>query len=702
MRASTLLCLSLFLHLIPINASAQALPSQLQIGTPIERALAAGQSHSYSLTLEKDQLVQLVVDQRGIDVIVRVFSPAAKPISEVDSPNGTAGPEEVRFIAGTNGNYRIEVAPLGQFETVAPGRYEIKVVEVRKATEQELQTTANQKASRVRGLALLIEAAQSFDQLHRPQTRAEMQIKAAQLLWKSDEKSASKLMTQAMDSVREFIGEADDSEQEYYQSFQVAMQLRRRIVDVLAPHDPEAALNFLRSTRNLTNPYQNQPGQPNQELQLELSLVNGVIATDPKRAFEMAEDTLKQGSPPGLIETVNRLRSKDRELAGKLAHDIAIKLTNQNLLKTPEAAYLTTNFLHVARFSMVAPANAGDSNSNARLVSEDDYRDLFQKVVSEVLSYSPPPANIYAPERDAARNLADTVKQLGPELQAYAPDRAGAIAKKLAEFNNQGDQQNALWQQYQAAINDNSVDNALASLAQAPPQMREQLYQQLANNVAGKGDLARAQQIINDNIPNPLQRRQALRSLNQQAIYAATTKGKFDEVLRLLTNFRPVSERNALLGQILDQFGPGIKRAAALVYLEQAKNLVTTSGQADDLQQLQALLGISRAFAKYDVNRAFEIVDPLVNQFNELTTAATTLNGFGQVFYRDNELITMNGNAVAETANQISTTLATLAVINFDRAKTTAERIRQPDIRLRFFLAIAERTILGKFDDHED
>jgi hypothetical protein len=426
------------------------------------------------------------------------------------------------------------------------------------------------------------------------------------------------------------------------------------------------------------------------------------MATDPKRAFELAEDTLKQGSSPGLIESVTRLRSKDRELAAKLAHDIAIKLTNQNLLKTPEAAYLAGNFLHVARSPMAAPANSGDSNSNARLVSEDDYRDLFQKAVSEVLSYSPPPTNTYIPEREAARNLANMVKQLGPELQAYAPDRAEAIAKKLAEFNNQGDQQNALWQQYQTAINDSSVDNAMASLAQAPPQMRDQLYQQLANNVVGKGDLARAQQIINDNISNPLQRRQALRSLDQQAIYAATAKGKFDEALRLLTNFRPVSERNALLGQILDQFGPGIKRATALVYLEQARILVTTSSQAEDQQQLQALLGISRAFARYDVNRAFEIVDPLVNQFNELTTAAATLNGFGQVFYRDNELITMNGNAVAETANQISTTLATLAVINFDRAKTAAERIRQPDVRLRFFLAIAERAILGKPGDNED
>ena len=701
MRASSVLLLALVFLQGSGNANAQALPSQLQIGTPIERQLATGQSHSYSLSLQKDQLVQLVIDQKGIDVIVRVFSPAGKPVREVDTPNGEEGPENVEFIAGANGNYRIEIAPLGQFDVAASGRYEIKVVEVRKATDQELQAARNQEASGVKGRALLIEATQSFDQLRQPQTRAQMQIKAAQLLWKSDEKRASTLMTQAMEAVKEFIGDiVDDDGQEYYEGFQIAVQLRQQIIETLGPHDPEAALNFLRSTGTLTSPYEYQSGQGSQEMQLELSLVNRVIANDPKHAFEMAEDALKRGSSASLIETVTLLRSKDSELAAKLAHDIVVKLTTQNLLKTPGAANLATSFLRIARSPV--PVNGGDSTANARLVSEDDFRDLFQKAVTEGLSYSPEPATGYIPERDAAHNLLNTVKQLGAELQAYAPDRKEAIDGKLAEFNNPGEQQNALWQKYQTTINNGSVESALEATAQAPPQMRDQLYQQVAIKIAESGDLARAQQVITDRIPNPGQRRQAFRFLAQQAIYTAVRKKRFDEALKLISGFRPVSERNALLSQILDQFGPGLKKAAALSYLEQIRNLVTTSSQAEDQQQLQALLAISRALAKYDVNRAFEILDPLVNQLNEISTAAFTLNGFGQTFYRDGELITMNGNAVAESANQISTTLATLALINFDRAKATAERIRQPDMRLRVFLVIAERTILGKSDDTED
>ncbi|PYS32201.1 MAG: hypothetical protein DMF75_12690 [Acidobacteria bacterium] len=63
------LCLSLLLGVQA--APGQAGSTVLQIGTPIERALIAGQSHRYTINLEEDQIAQIVVDQRGIDVIVR-------------------------------------------------------------------------------------------------------------------------------------------------------------------------------------------------------------------------------------------------------------------------------------------------------------------------------------------------------------------------------------------------------------------------------------------------------------------------------------------------------------------------------------------------------------------------------------------------------------------------------------------------------
>src|SRR5207302_6282599 len=105
MRQSSCLVLGLCLSLLSgvQDAKDQAGAASLQLGTPIDRTLAAGQSHRYTIKLELDQIAQLVVDQRGIDVIVRVFSPGGRRLGEFDTPNGTEGPENVPVIAPVAG-----------------------------------------------------------------------------------------------------------------------------------------------------------------------------------------------------------------------------------------------------------------------------------------------------------------------------------------------------------------------------------------------------------------------------------------------------------------------------------------------------------------------------------------------------------------------------------------------------------------------
>src|SRR5262249_53427429 len=66
---------------------------KLEAGKPIERELKGGEAHTYEIALATGQYLDVVVEQKGIDVVVRVIAPDGKPLKEVDSPNGTEGPE---------------------------------------------------------------------------------------------------------------------------------------------------------------------------------------------------------------------------------------------------------------------------------------------------------------------------------------------------------------------------------------------------------------------------------------------------------------------------------------------------------------------------------------------------------------------------------------------------------------------------------
>ncbi len=102
---------------------------------PIERELVSGDVHWYEIALKAGQFLKVIVDQRGIDVVVELFGPDARQLSHVDSPNGASGPEVISVLAKTSGSYRLEVHSL---EGNAPsGRYQIRIEKLREATTQD-------------------------------------------------------------------------------------------------------------------------------------------------------------------------------------------------------------------------------------------------------------------------------------------------------------------------------------------------------------------------------------------------------------------------------------------------------------------------------------------------------------------------------------------------------------------------------------
>ena len=667
----------------------------LKLGTAVERKLGPREAHAYSVKLEENMYIQLVAEQRGIDLTVQVASPDGKNLGDFDSPNGTDGPENVSFVAVTAGVYRVVVAPLNQQDTKS-GMYEIKIVELRQATEQEIKTSKNLEVVKTKGLALLNEIDGIIAEIRSPQTRIRAQLQAAQLLWPVEEKRASKYLTDAANGVKEFLT-IDPTSNEYIRNYAHMSQLRSEIVGVLTHRDPEAALEFLRSSRMPVDPYGNELEYTNQEIALELNIAAQVSAKDPKRALQIARQSLKKGYSSNLSHTILQLKHKNPELASELANEVVAKLLGDALLKSGYGAFLAGNLARGCRTTPLdVPTSGPDAPSAIQLLSPETCRELLQKSYREAFSYTPQAPHQYSPEREAARQLLYALRHVGPELDTLINDGSAAVTKKISELDGTAETQ-AAFQQVQQKMNESGpMDGALELIEKVPAEMKDSLYSQYASNTAVRGDAARARQIINEKIANPYQRRQALMNVDMQEVYQFMQRGKVEDALRTINSFRTPRERAGLLGQIARQIGPGQKRAAAMNLLEQARAMLAPGVQAQDQEQMNALLELARAFARYDAKRAFEIAEPLVDQANDICAAARTLEGFGAEYYQNEELDLQNGNSVANVVTQISSTLGTLAITNFERAKSTADRLRLPEARLRAYLDIAQQTIQAK------
>ncbi|HEY5443359.1 MAG TPA: hypothetical protein VIJ87_02600, partial [Pyrinomonadaceae bacterium] len=451
-----LLCLMVFL-VVAGHAQTQTQNNQttLQQGIPIERTMGANESHSYSINLSDEQYLQFAVDQRGVDVIVRVFSPTGKSLGDFDTPNGAQGPENVSIVALTSGLYRIVVSPLDSNNVSEPGKYEIKILEIRDATEQELKVGKNEDVRKAKGLALLNDIIDSIPEIHQPRTRIKVKMQSATLLWSIDEKKAIKLLSEAVTDARDYFLTIKPSDPSYDESSVWAQQIRFEAVQTLALYDPEAALNLFRSTRR---PVDTEVGRGNgqNEQQFELTLASQIARRNPQRAFELAEESLKEGISGSLPFAISSLQRSNPELAATLAKDVTAKLLEQKLLENSSAAEVAMNLIR----NFQNRAEKDRRALSAPFLSLEDFRALVRKAVNEALSASisdgnfsidekrimvmngnttsfvvPNPVKSVAIRANMVGELLSSIKEaVGSDLDSIVPGGNAAVDKRLLEL----------------------------------------------------------------------------------------------------------------------------------------------------------------------------------------------------------------------------------------------------------------------------
>ena len=116
-----------------VSTTQEGIP--LEMGKGIAGEFAGGQKHTYQITLAAGQYAGVIVEQRGMDVVVQLLETDGKVSVEYDDEIATHGAEQVNLVADVAGSYRFAIE--ARFKGVPAGSYEIRWTEVRTATEKD-------------------------------------------------------------------------------------------------------------------------------------------------------------------------------------------------------------------------------------------------------------------------------------------------------------------------------------------------------------------------------------------------------------------------------------------------------------------------------------------------------------------------------------------------------------------------------------
>jgi hypothetical protein len=412
-------------------------------------------------------------------------------------------------------------------------------------------------------------------------------------------------------------------------------------------------------------------------------------ATDPKLALEIAEENLSGGLTYELPQFLNTLREKDPDAAAKLAGEVVMKIRAENLETSDIARQVAMSLLREATASPEGEG-AGAKAVATPLLDVQALRELTEMLAVEALR----------PSSTAGPELINYLLEMMPAVEKYAPARAAQLKKKTAQQAATGEKGAAEeaatdisnWDtsKFGTLLEKGSTDELLAEAAKAPAGVREMLYQHAAMKLVEQGNTDGARQLINERVKDPELRKQLLAQLEEALVIKAAEQGKIEQTRKMLATLRTNEERVMALAQLASGAAAKGEKKVALQLLEEARGMM--AGRAKNFTQLGAQLSVARAYATIDASRSLAILEPIVDQLNELLAAAIVLGGFmAEEIVNDDEI--MMGPLSMITGELVTRYLGdvrALARADFDRTRALADRFQRDEIRLSARLLIAQ------------
>jgi hypothetical protein len=545
--------------------------------------------------------------------------------------------------------------------------------------ESEEEKAKARKELERKALALLDETLEGAQVLKLAENRASVRVQAADLLWPRDEKRARALFRDAAADLAALKpGDPNRGGRDYW----VATQLRSQLLHTVAARDAQLALELLRESRPASEDGSNAPaGDPDAELRLEQSLTALAAGSDPKAALRLAEESLSKGVTFGVLGLLGRLSQKDPEAATKLAGKIVERLRGETAGGGREAWMVAASLLRGVLLpqtgeqiryynNIPVPSPRAPEKPKPLVMEDSDVRDLADLVATAALKDS---------SANGAYGMMMSIRPLLPELEKRVPARAAQLRLKLAEMDKALDPRARAWAQYDSLMG-RPPEGILEEAAKAPAEMRGQLYMAAATKLFQAGEVEKARAVVNDNLRGQ-EREQMLAYLDNAEVARAVERGNTDDARAVVSRVKSKERRASALAELATVYAAKGDRKTAGGLLEEARGLLDR--QPDNEREVEALLEVARGYALVEPSKTFEMIDPLIDQANDMMSAAALLEKFG---------------AGGATYARHVKALAELARVDFDRTRQTADRFNRDEARLMARLIVA-RSVLSDRPD---
>lgn len=125
-----LTCLTTFGQTSPSHGAHALPPNQI-----LRREITGAETHAYRFDLRADEFFQVRVEQKGVDVLLKLVDAGGGLLTSADSPNEAEGPETLTWVVTRAGTYELDVVTFN--DKAGKGSYTIRREPPRTATPQD-------------------------------------------------------------------------------------------------------------------------------------------------------------------------------------------------------------------------------------------------------------------------------------------------------------------------------------------------------------------------------------------------------------------------------------------------------------------------------------------------------------------------------------------------------------------------------------